>query len=530
MPSATWNSGGSNDMNDTSNYTAVWDGTFDLVWDATSVVDCAATAPVACNSITVAAAYTGAWSISGQDLTVAAGASWDGTGTLNLGNGLTANGASSTVHVGSGVGSVTASSCVLTLNGTTAMVFDNDKASVLWRRWIIGNNAVVTNTSGTQQLIRCASAETFLTIGTSATLTNNSALYFAYGTATGHYAWSMGAGATFNGTGLITVANYNLSAALVYIPALAYTGSGAINIVSSSSASSNEIRFTGNLTSAADVNLYLQNSSALYSYTINVNGFDISCANLNYGANGAFLSNNIINFGSGTITCTLSDGSYIAAPVDINFQTSQWSCSGNWTYGSNHIVDPGTSQVTITNTSTITSNGSSFYGLIINAAGRVITLADSLTIADAGTLWVAAFTSFAGNQYVIFAGSGGITIQTNVSNRLRTAAGGSTIVWNTGVNVWTFPAYTDGDFGGAGPGLAIWRSTAAGTPFYIAAPAATINVSYMDFTDANNAAGGTIYALDGTSVDNGGNVNILFPSPLAQTGNSNSAISIPIGI
>jgi hypothetical protein len=514
-------------MNDGANYSGAGAllATDDLVFDGTSVINATATAGLSVQSVSIVAAYTGAWSISGQTLTVALGFSDDGGGgTRNYGNGITANGASSTVHFGSTLGAVTATSCVLTMNGTTAMVLDDDKG-ITFKSLTLGVAAVVTSSGGAQSTLSFGTGAP-LTIGANATFTVNRALYVI--TTGGNDIHNIGIGATFNGTAQIDW-QLNGGAIGANVPAITYTGSGT-QVFRVSSSGTQGFTFTGHQNYGTATVRFRGNQSGAVTLTFNLSTYNLICGTFQFGNDAAVTGTVVLNAGSGTHSVSVFDGATVngnLGTTNVNLQSSQWSCSGSWTFGSNHTVNPGTSTVTITNTSTVTSNGKSFYNFVINAAARTITLSGALTIATGGTLTVTAFTAFAGNQYIIFAGSGSISIATAVSNRLRTAVAGSTITWTTGTNIWTIPAYTANDWGGDASADVAWRSSTPGTQYRILAPAGVV-VSNMNPQDNLNS-GTDINAMDGTSRDGGNNIGWLFPAG-GSARISRSRIAISTGI
>jgi len=62
-------------------------------------------------------------------------------------------------------------------------------------------------------------------------------------------------------------------------------------------------------------------------------------------------------------------------------ESSQWTCSGAWTFRSNHTINPGTSTVTLTgNSATLTTAEKSFHNLVINKnAGQTCTIDGGFT-------------------------------------------------------------------------------------------------------------------------------------------------------
>jgi len=352
----TWDPvGASTDMNDVNNYTGAsctLDSSDNLVFNA-GATSSTATAPIEVASITTTSGYSGAWSISGQTASTSGNMTFDGTGTLNLGNGLTLNGASATLHIGSGSGAVTASNCNLIMNGTTGMIIDDDKAAA-FLSLTLGASAVVTN-SGWQTTSYIGTAPLTFTNGGSLTI-NRSVLFRI--TATGNIVTITAGTPTIAGNSLITFTTANgLTATL---PTITFGGTVnlEINILTTTSANGT-FTLGGNLT---------------------MNG------GLKVGANA---SGRTLNFNAGSGTHSIgSFSNNNTGTTNINLDGSSWSVAGNWAYGSNHTVDAGTSQITFTNTATVTANGLSFYNLIVNADTKTVTLGAAFVAS--GTLTVTA--------------------------------------------------------------------------------------------------------------------------------------------
>jgi hypothetical protein len=582
MPNNTWSAGGAGNWSVNGNWSLGVAPVLadDVIFDATSVQDCTIDVSPSVNSITFTAAYSGNWSAAGQTMTCALGFSHDGTGTSNFGNGLTCNGNASTLHVGAGVGVVTATSCVLTMNGTTAMVLDDDKgirASPL----TLGPNAVVTNNGA--QLTRYESATTPLIVADGAIFTSNINVNFSL---TGpDMIVNQGVGSVINGTSNITfILNTGVVAT---IPAFTYTGSGLIIFTDGGGGTGASLTLMGTFNSGTARTIFFNQGAGTTTY--NFNNQDVTTGRFDDGASGGGTC--VYNYGSGTFNITSYTSNYIVGTTVKNFQTSRWTCTGDWTFASTHTVDPGASSVTIANTSTITSNGKSFYDLTVNAAAKVITCADALTCAaggdltlTAGTLTLATFNltvggntaingvstlnatgstcSFAGNYSTAVASTVTVNAATNytftaatiittngitlpsctfnnnftinnscVITRLITGVNGFTGTFQAG-NIFTITNYTAGDWDGAFGALSSYQSSIPGTQATFIAPAfvGDLTVRYTRWTDINANFGETIYANDGTSQNGGNNDNIIFPAGGAGRRLSDSKIAIGMGI
>jgi hypothetical protein len=412
----------------------------DVIFNNTSVQNCTIDVSPTVNSITFAANYSGNWTAVGQTMTCTLGFSHDGTGTSNFGNGMTCNGLASTFHVGAGVGTVTATSCVLTMNGTTGMILDEDKGVFAFKSLTLGASAKVTISGAATNSFRSTSNP--LILGNNSTLTINKTTYFILSaTANWH---SIGTGCTINGSFPIFFA-VDANSITCSLPTLTYTGTGLINILEINGVRTGvTIQLAGNLT-ATSGNVALR-AIAASTVTTNLNNYNISCSYIMCG--GAAGATFTILFGNGSHSFGTFDGfTYNNAGTTISFQTCQIIATSAWTFGSNHTVNPGTFLVTITNTSTITSNGKSFFDLTINAAAKTITMADALICAAGGDLTVTAGTLTTSIFNLTVGGDVSITGTLTVSGSTcsfggnYTTAAASTININAATN-YTFTAVT----------------------------------------------------------------------------------------
>jgi hypothetical protein len=153
-----------------------------------------------------------------------------------------------------------------------------------------------------------------------------------------------------------------------------------------------------------------------------------------------------------------------------NFQTSQWTCAGNWTYGSNHTIDIGTTfSITFTGISIVTSNGKNL---------PTVTFNNNFSIVGACTL-----------------------------KELIWGVNGKTGTFDAG-SVYTITNLSISDWDGSIGNLNALRSSIPGTQFFLIIPSPII-LQYMNPQDSvvNNA----IQVKDRTSLNSGNNVNWFFP-------------------
>ena len=326
--------------------------------------------------VRIAATYNRAWSLSGQTLTCGQGFSDDGvTGAHNYGNGITCNGASATFHVGSGVGTVTATACSLSLNGTTGMVLDDDKGIQI-KTLSIGASAVVTHSGASAGGI-VGNTGIVLYMGNSSTLTL-SQLLLAYSTATST-ALSLGASTAINGTGQLSV--YAVGVTLT-LPPLILTGTNVVYFTNSG-VNNSTFNLSTFANSANQTRMF--RSGATNKTTFNTRDSSITCGAFHIGSNNA-TGSAVYNFGASSISVGSFVGStYVLGTDSVNMSTSKWTCGGSWTWGSNSTVGAGTSRVVFANTAkaTITSANKAFYDVIDSATtGQIDSLEDSLTAHD----------------------------------------------------------------------------------------------------------------------------------------------------
>jgi hypothetical protein len=570
----TWNSGASTDANNAANYSAGLPADAVVTLDATSVVNWIFTANMSVESITISAAYTGVVTMTGFTLTCSLGFSDDGiTGAHTYATSITCNGASSTFHVGAGVASVASTSTALILNGTTAMVLDDDKG-IIMKSLTLGALAVVTRSGAASTGIFQNSAPTLI-FTNGGTFTNNAVLSNYY-TGNCDFISILAGNPTINGTGAIRF-RILTDGITCNLPAFTYTGTGNVLISDATTGTTGwTVNLTGNL-ACTSANLQLAVSFAGSSGTINLSTYTVGASTISYGSSNA-TGQATLNFGSAIITTgAVNSTLFNSGTNNVNLQTSTWAVSGNLTFPSTHAVDPGSSLATITGTSTVTSNGKSFFDLTINSGANTVTLADALILAAAGDLTLTAGTlnlstfnltvggntavngtstlnatastcSFAGN-YTTAAGST-ITINAATNYTFTAAAIVTTngkalpqctfnaafslndsctitrLIWGVDGITGTFEAtqtftltnLAAANLSGAAGLLNAFRSSVPGTQYTLAIPN-IVTLQYVNPQDADLAGGFQITVNDGTSLNGGNNdVNWIWPVVVPATG------------
>ncbi|MDD5527631.1 MAG: hypothetical protein PHO56_01490, partial [Patescibacteria group bacterium] len=236
--------------------------------------------------------------------------------------------------------------------------------------------------------------------------------------------------------------------------------------------------------------------------------------------------------------------------------------AGSWTSYAANTLTASTSQITFTNTGTITSGGKSFYNVIINAPTKTVTLGDALTTNSGGSLTLTAGTlntnakvvSIGGNVTLASAGTftttgskfvftgtptitangksfpssafyNGATFSDNVTFARATTTPGKTYSFG---KTFTLTSYTAGDWNGTAGNLVTLQSTSTGNHWNFANPAG-MTVNYVAVKDSY--ATNDINAVSPTNVNNGGNnVHWIFapttPNPLTRIASTTTAIKL----
>jgi hypothetical protein len=274
-----------------------------------------------------------------------------------------------------------------------------------------------------------------------------------------------------------------------------------------------------------------------------------------------------MNFGSSVI----SIGSYCvsgtinAAVSQIgNFGSSQWTCTGAWTFQSNHTIVPGTSTVTFAgNSATVTTAGKSFNNVVCNkTAGQTLTQSGALVcrnltvntgnfttgnnaITASGNVLLGGGTLNLGTSDLTMSGNGvtarisATTRTTNNASFIFTGtsatldlansgdttihdlvlAAGASYTWTPTANTLTISTYVAGDWDNT-----TWVSGTPGTPYHISAPAGIV-LDGVSVTDAHNT-GTLIDAIAPTNHDGGHNEGFRFRVGVAAHHEAKMAIGI----
>jgi hypothetical protein len=201
------------------------------------------------------------------------------TGNLTLpSDTIRGTGASGELHIGSTVGTVSTTNTILRFDGTTGMVFDDDRGPT-FRQIILGPAAIVTSSGSTGSHFINSTGPSLVMMDNSS-LTANQAMTI-YSLASGGDIITSGSGAGFNGTANITM----LFADDGNIPAFNYTGSGNFYVRENTAVNTPTITQTGDLSFSGGLNIFRQDETGLTSY--DQNGNTIAAASLNFGSNHA---------------------------------------------------------------------------------------------------------------------------------------------------------------------------------------------------------------------------------------------------
>lgn len=366
----TWSGAADSNLNNPANYSGSGPllPTDDIIFNAGAVA-ATASADLEINSIVTTAGYSGALSFLNFELTINDGnATFDGTGTLHLGNQINFRGTSRTFHVGAGVGAVTGTACCLSISGGAAPASDFDKVFTIKQLEIENANVVF--------VVGGASRVGF-------TNTNGSPLKATFG---GTVQFFQGGGATIltrSNPGVIIEADSSL---------LLEGSSFSITAGTTGVYTCSGFTFQGTAPTYVTVTS-IAGDNCIVNFTDDIdlnNSYIRILSSFNFTA--GFKSITGTDFKMGTVggkTITVNhDGTYILGGYDQNTLTagagisnlgsSRFEISGNWINNVNSVVNRGLSHIIFTDTASITSANQKFHKIIINATGKTITLIDVL--------------------------------------------------------------------------------------------------------------------------------------------------------
>lgn len=367
----TWNSGASTDANNAANYSAGLAADAAITLDATSVVNWIFTANMSVDSVTIAAAYSGVVTLTGFGLTVnlngAAFSDHGITGAHSYGNYITATGASATVEFHS-ASTVIATSCVITMSGTTGMSLTDNKG-VAFSSLVLGASAIVTN--GGAVTSTYASATSPLTFTNGGTLTINRAMNFDLSADAAYVTITAGA-PTINGIAILSfrVKANNVDATM---PTFTRSGTGALYFLTSGTYTNCTVTFNGTVTANA-LRLFVDNANSSVTYLLNGQTFSLS--SFDWGSTSA-TGTCVITCGASPITISGAVGAsalHNNGTCTLTLNSSTWSIGTSYTALSGATYTTSTDVTTFIGTGTITCNAKTpFYDVILNHAGATTT-------------------------------------------------------------------------------------------------------------------------------------------------------------
>lgn len=328
-----------------------------------------ADAPTINNDFTILSGNSSNTTWSGYTMTCAGDINCDGSGTLNMGTGITMTGNSALLHIGSTVGTVTATSCALTFNGT-GCTLDDDKGTS-FNQLLLGASATLTSSGGGTSNFNGSSAISF-TMGNSSSFTMNAGIISLRRSTTNGKIYSIGSGCTINGSGNWQIRPTNLTDTL---PAFSYTGSGSISIYELTTGSTHHL--SGDFSTAGALNIYCNTAGQTTNFY--QNGYTITCAAFVTGANNA--TSTFTGTYDGPINCA-SFAPVATGTYTVTMTGSTVSSSGNVTIPATGTFTQGNSIFRATGTGTWTMNGKKFWDWRnVGTSSTKVTLADSLQCA-----------------------------------------------------------------------------------------------------------------------------------------------------
>ena len=412
----TWDGSASSDFNDTANWTGNCSvGTTLSAGDSCLMNSGAVAATLSANldigALITTTGYTGNLSWSGKVLTVEGNCNLAGSGTVNMGNGLTMTG-NGNLTFGASIGAVTASACTLDLQGTgnfsvasSCIATGSGFANV-----ILAYSGKITSFIPTGTAYYCYLAKKLTVNGGNLNISS--------------YGFTL---APEESDFLTLTAGYSITGAvgILYIwpktPSLTYnipaiTTAGILNLgyggLNPTLGNNVILNLTGNL---SWVGAGYWGPGGAHTWTINCNSVTLTVGAASYLLVG---TNSTFNANTATISST---GAIVFNTGTVNFNSAQISYGGNLTIPAGLTFNPGTTaKITVTNTSNITSAGKSLPELALNATGKAITFIDKFrTIGDL-TLTAGKITPFKGRDSVLGNYYNNLTAAADTVNRIDT--------------------------------------------------------------------------------------------------------------
>lgn len=355
---------------------------------------------------------------------------------------------------------------------------------------------------------------------------------------------------TITGTRRIVMTFANTTGLVVTLPAIAFTGTtNGIMLYKSAGAGTLTVNQNGNLnlgvgSTGNEVGIVAAASLGVYTHNTNNYALTVGSTVAWYLGSPSVAANVVVNFGSSTVTINIFSAAASYQYVTLNFQTSQWYVSGNWTFLASQTVSYTTPTITFTATSIITTAAKAFPALAFTGTGATYTLSGALTCTSISVTNGAfnqsaqAITVNGGNAS--FGGSDTLTLNTTftmsnsgssftvtnsgtkttsscvltLSNNITLNPGTLTIsrLVLTANKTYTFTAttcvltvnsYTTGDWAGTAGNIITWQSSSGGTRYKVNnATGAVIVSNYMSVTDCDSSGGTSCAVQTGGTLSN----------------------------
>lgn len=314
---------------------------------------------------------------------------------------MTLAGNSGEFHIGAD-GTVTTTTCSLSMNTANAGIIDHDGAFYQSRCLVVGESDTVTITGTSIYSVLTSTATPALILKDNASLTINDITNVKRfeRTATDGPLWEFGSGYRLNGNSRIQFRGNNNGTFTVTLPAINYTGSNLIYIVNEATCSPT-FRLAGDFTSSNGLRTSGTTASTFQfhtdGYDINITTLDIGCSHASGTALYHFADGTKINLSGG-----LNSVAYNSGTTTV-YDTASWTVNTNfnWKSGHEHLTELGNSFSFEGNTQTVTSAGA-FRPDSLHMDASVITMADH---------WSARTLNMVSGVFAITNGSGIDTVR-----------------------------------------------------------------------------------------------------------------------
>jgi hypothetical protein len=290
------------------------------------------------------------------------------TGTKTYPRGIILNGASGVFKIAGTSGAITATSCALTMNTTTAGAIVINKASITFGPLIINGSVEY---SGTGASCTFAADTRALTMENGSKLNITGASFLIAVTGSGR-SFCLGTNDTITGTKTISriISGNGLIDTLSKI---FWTSTGSITLNNGIPSTQNSIYMTDTLNAATGAVTSAGGSSGIIFLT---NNFPVYASQFLVYSNSTGTS--LVKLGSATHAFGSFDVSLANATTTDSLQGCTINLSGNMTLSATSVFVAGTSTVNVTNTSTVTTANKHFWNLVCNGATKVITFVNRL--------------------------------------------------------------------------------------------------------------------------------------------------------